>query len=89
MYNSEVNQVSAFDAKTHLSQLLSRVQNGSRIIITKHSTPVAMLVPIHSHEEPIDDDLIESILLARKKVMLRDSSIKKLSIQDLKEEERR
>jgi prevent-host-death family protein len=36
----------AFDAKTHLSQLLDRVEKGERITITKHGRPVACLVPV-------------------------------------------
>ena len=36
----------AFDAKTHLGQLLDRVEKGERITITKHGRPVARLVPV-------------------------------------------
>ena len=32
------------DAKTHLSQLVRAVQNGERVVITKHGEPVAELV---------------------------------------------
>jgi prevent-host-death family protein len=84
MYNIDTNQVSAFDAKTHLSQLLVRVQQGSRITITKHNTPVAMLVPIQPFEQGIDEDIIEKILLIRK-----GRTLGKESIQELKEEGRR
>ncbi len=35
----------AYEAKTHLSALLRRVQNGESITITKHGVPVAKLVP--------------------------------------------
>lgn len=37
--------VGAFEAKTHLSQLLDRVERGEEIVITRHGTPVARLVP--------------------------------------------
>lgn len=37
--------IGAFKAKTHLSELLERVRRGERITITKHGTPVAVLVP--------------------------------------------
>jgi len=40
------NTVGAFEAKTHLSDLLQRVEAGERITITKHGRPVANLVPI-------------------------------------------
>jgi prevent-host-death family protein len=84
MYNLDTNQVSAFDAKTHLSQLLVRVQQGSRITITKHNMPVAMLIPIQPFEQGIDEEIIEKILLTRK-----GRRLGKESIQELKEEGRR
>lgn len=84
MYNNEENQVSIFDAKTHLSQLLVRVQQGSRITITKHNMPVAMLVPIQPFEQVMDVDIIKQILLARK-----GRKLGRKSIQALKEEGRR
>jgi len=40
------NTVGAYEAKTHLSELLERVQAGEEITITKHGAPVAKLVPI-------------------------------------------
>ena len=36
--------VGAFEAKTHLSALLDRVQAGEEVVITKHGRPVARLV---------------------------------------------
>lgn len=38
--------VSAYDAKTHFSQLLGRVAAGEELTITRHGTPVARLVPV-------------------------------------------
>lgn len=37
--------VGAYEAKTHLSDLLDRVASGERITITKHGVPVAVLQP--------------------------------------------
>ena len=37
--------VGAYEAKTHLSKLLDRVQKGEQFIIAKHGTPVALLKP--------------------------------------------
>ena len=39
------NTVGAYQAKTHLSELLERVEAGDEITITKHGSPVAKLVP--------------------------------------------
>jgi prevent-host-death family protein len=38
--------VGAFDAKTHLAELLDRVGRGEKITITRHGIPAAMLVPV-------------------------------------------
>jgi prevent-host-death family protein len=38
--------VGAYEAKTHFSALLEKVEAGEEITITKHGTPVARLVPI-------------------------------------------
>jgi prevent-host-death family protein len=40
------NTVGAYEAKTHLSELLEKVEAGREIIITKHGAPVAKLVPV-------------------------------------------
>jgi prevent-host-death family protein len=39
-------EVSAFDAKTHLSQLLTKVENGESFTITRHKHPIATLSPV-------------------------------------------
>jgi len=38
--------VGAFEAKTHLSSLLQRVEAGEVVTITKHGRPIARLVPV-------------------------------------------
>ena len=40
------SMVGAFEAKTHLSELLARVEAGETIAITKHGRPIARLIPI-------------------------------------------
>ena len=41
--------VGAYEAKTHLPELLKRVEGGEHITIARHGTPVAVLVPV-GHE---------------------------------------
>ena len=38
-------EIGAYAAKTHLSELLERVQRGERFVITRHGQPIAELVP--------------------------------------------
>jgi prevent-host-death family protein len=44
--NLQGNTVGAYEAKTHLSELLEKVEAGEEITITKHGAPVAKLVPV-------------------------------------------
>ncbi len=37
--------IDAAEAKTHFARLLERAANGEQIVITRHGTPVARLVP--------------------------------------------
>jgi prevent-host-death family protein len=43
---AQMDRVGSYEAKTHLSRLLERVAKGEEITITKHGTPIAMLVPV-------------------------------------------
>lgn len=40
------DHVGAFEAKTHFARLLQRVENGDEIIITRHGSPIARMVPV-------------------------------------------
>lgn len=42
---AQATTVGAYEAKTHLPELLRRVEKGERITITKHGHPVAELIP--------------------------------------------
>ncbi len=46
MISTETNTLGAYDAKTHFSELLARVEAGEEFTITKHGSPVARLVPM-------------------------------------------
>jgi len=46
------NVVGAYEAKTHLSELLERVEAGEEITITKHGAPIARLVPVKKEASP-------------------------------------
>lgn len=41
-----MREVGAFEAKTHLSDLLAAVESGETITITRRGKPVAQLVPM-------------------------------------------
>ena len=42
------HQVNVYAAKTHLSELLARVEKGEEIVVARNGVPVARLVPIQA-----------------------------------------
>lgn len=46
------NQVNVYEAKTHLSKLLERVEAGEEIVIARNGRPVARLVPTQRERSP-------------------------------------
>jgi len=76
--------VGAYEAKTHLTQLLERVAKGERITITKHGVPVATLQPADSSKRTPVRDVIDQL-----KQFRRGHRLEGLSIRDLITEGRR
>jgi prevent-host-death family protein len=37
--------IGLFEAKTHLSELIARVEAGDEVVLTRHNRPVARIVP--------------------------------------------
>ena len=56
----EFNEIGAFEAKTHLSELLRQVEGGAAYLIKRRGKPVARLMPPGS-----DLDRDRTALLAR------------------------
>jgi prevent-host-death family protein len=77
--------VGAYEAKTHLSELLEKVEAGEEITITKHGAPVAKLVPVKKEVTP------EERIAAIKRIQNLASglSLGRLKIKDLISEGRR
>jgi len=82
-----VRTVGAYEAKTHLSQLLDEVAKGETITITKHGVPVAVLAPPHSQAERRKSaaEVIEELREFRKQVKPLDG----ITIRELIDEGRR
>lgn len=60
-----MSEVSAYEAKTHLSQLLERARKGERIVITRHGTPVAELGPPGAVQQADPDALLDAFARLR------------------------
>jgi prevent-host-death family protein len=44
--NQETRHVGLFDAKTHLSELISEAEQGKKIVITRRGQPVAQITAV-------------------------------------------
>lgn len=76
-----MQKVGAYEAKTHLAQLLDQVEQGESILITRHGEPIARLSPVRGSQgvHPVD-----ALFAARRGVRLEGAKVR-----DLIEEGRR
>jgi len=79
------NTVGAYEAKTHLSELLEKVEAGEEITITKHGAPVANLVPVKKEVRP--EERVAAIDRIQK--LATGLSLGALKVKDLIREGRR
>lgn len=70
--------IGVFQAKTHLSGLLERVERGEEITITRHGQPVARLVPVRATAHARLADVAERLKAFRKGRRRGDISIREL-----------
>jgi prevent-host-death family protein len=76
--------IGAYEAKTHLPQLLERVSRGDRITITKHGVPVAVLQP-YDPDKRID----VAAVIAELRAFRAQNRLGDLTIRDMIAEGRR
>ena len=77
--------VGAYEAKTHLSELLEKVEAGEEITITKHGAPVAKLVPVKKEVSPEE----RAAAIERIEKLASGLSLRGLKVKDLISEGRR
>lgn len=70
--------VGAFEAKTHLSALLDRVEAGEEVVITKHGRPVARLIGAGAIDRARVNAAFETLMAMRKGTTLGGLSLKAL-----------
>lgn len=70
--------VGAFEAKTHLGELLDRVERGESVTITRHGRPVAQLVPTPPPQKRDRADVIRDLLDFGKGRKLNGMSIREM-----------
>ena len=74
--------VGAFEAKTHLSELLRAVERGETVIISRHGKPVAKLTPVSGDTQRTERSEVVKRMLARRKTMPKVSIEEILSARD-------
>lgn len=73
-----MSEVGAYEAKSHLAQLLERVAQGEEITITKHGVPVAVLKPVKKRSRKDIQTAIKAIEAFGEKHSLDGLSIREM-----------
>jgi prevent-host-death family protein len=74
-----MESIGAFEAKTHLSELLDRVARGERITITRHGVPAAVLVPVGETSPKLThQEVVEGMRALRKRVKPDKMSVREM-----------
>jgi prevent-host-death family protein len=86
MEDHSMTTIGAYEAKTHLSELLERVSRGETITITKHGKPIAQLKPFSVKEKPDVRKVIEEFRAYSRR---HGRTLGNLTIREMIEEGRR
>jgi len=70
--------VGAFEAKTHLAELLQEVSEGKTILITRRGVPVAKLVTADDPEKQHVKEVVRNMREIRKGARLKGSTFRQL-----------
>jgi prevent-host-death family protein len=62
-----MNDMGAYEAKTHFSALLQRVKRGERFYITHHGVRLAALTPVEAEKTRPVEEVIEQLKNFRRK----------------------
>jgi prevent-host-death family protein len=79
-----MEEVGAYEAKTHLAKLLERASQGYRITITKHGVPIAVLGPYDPEKSGDTETIIKEMFEFRE-----SNTLAGLTIREMIEEGRR
>ena len=60
--------VAVFEAKSKLSALLDRACSGEEVVITRHGTPIARLVPMNAPTAPDRSHAVRAVRALKKRL---------------------
>lgn len=75
-----MQEIGAYEAKTHLAHLLDRVERGERFLLARHGKPVAMLIPCAP--KPANSQVIQELKAFGQGRRLAGISLKELIAED-------
>lgn len=78
-----MKEYGAYEAKTHLSELLDLVSAGETITISRHGTPIAILMPFKTSQRIPPGETIQKLRDLREHIFLDG-----ISLRDMIEEGR-
>lgn len=70
--------IGAFEAKTHLSEILEKASQGEETLITRRGIPIAKIVPVREDSVNTKSNLLQEFRQLRKKLTLGNFSWKDL-----------
>jgi len=70
--------IGSYEAKTHLSRILDKVDGGESFTITKHGRPVAVLRPVYPARQRSKSEAIDRLKEIRKGLSLGGLTIRGL-----------
>ena len=59
-------QIGAFEAKTHFSQIINEVERGADYVITRRGKPVAKIIPFEQKQEMTWEEILAKFREFRK-----------------------
>jgi prevent-host-death family protein len=59
-------QIGTFEAKTHFSQIIGKVEHGEDFVITRRGKPVAKIIPFKQEPEMTRVEAFEQLMEMRK-----------------------
>jgi prevent-host-death family protein len=81
--------IPSHEAKTRFGELLSRVEHGEEVIITRHELPVARMIPEGRPRQGEITQLIANIKLRRSERHLNPDGLPRISVRELIEDGRK
>ncbi|MCB1100550.1 MAG: type II toxin-antitoxin system prevent-host-death family antitoxin [Verrucomicrobiae bacterium] len=81
--------ISSHEAKTRFGELLSRVERGEEVIITRREMPVARIIPEGRPSHAELSQLVERVKQRRGERLLNPDGLPRISMRDLVEDGRK